>query len=835
MIQKSITMNAGADGRSFACVNGTWSLPAVQRVDYNNSFQIYPVGYTDTTSTATPYPFPGPKYGMPSSAYDPSPYYNMSTHLGPESTIPKFLIAQNTTDSIVSPKITLSCRDNISLGIGVASEIQVDALNPVLATFSASSSSVGQLMAFTGLITGSDVVISIYDPLGNNYLNMPQPAGYFAYPMKINAPGTFALYFESNASSYVTITPSFLSPTSMTVGQLSTGTMTIPEQLTEDALISGDQLPSQIVALSYSVTKGDQYAFAFTVNDLLGAASEGKEYSYYTCYCFEVGTDGSGAARVGILGLSVPSMPPAVYYPVVSEAVATGTLYVVLVGNYVSRFQYSMGVEPATVPTAPLNTPWDLMLPTPPTNMSSQLYQFSIPSESMVIMNYTDVSNAATIQADILKVTPTGTVYDTGSESLGSRYFQALPAEFNYYNAMYMGAGNYMLDFYIPSGSAEAYVEINTYPIANFTLGSSLSMGVHTTKALAINVTPAFQFNTFNVTLTSQLNASMTYVMSVFDSQNNILSVYLADGRSLLFEHPGLGNKESSGSWGGTSGLHDTVDGLLNFGGNESTQINQFVPTYAGRYFIILSFLNGYNTTLDGSALHPWSHYNNLVMTLKINLSPPDLAAMGVYEIRYVSLDSSSGSGTTSVTFTSTSAPNVRLIALALTPEIDTWTRVTVTIINGTDGDISNVTHRTGNLETLYSILEPNGISTFDPGNYLPFLPSLTYYMVNGHAPGRQNATYNIEFGAFTKQMMIAFAPWVYGSGIATHTVVTIKVTHFATQGISGLVPIAGTPPAAASAPFPTTLVIVIAAVVVIALVIVFIVVRKRSGSHTKL
>lgn len=833
-LSKSIKMTAGSDGRSFACVNGTWGVPSVQEVNYSDPFNLYSLAYDDTSpATTTAFTLHGPVYGTPSSSYNPTLYGSMATGFGPGFYVPNFLIAKNATDNIVSPTISLTCRDNISLSVGSESDIEVDATSPVVATMDVSSSAVGQLIALTGLVTGSGVDVTGYDPYGNSF-TMAIPAGYYAYPMITEAAGTYAFYFTSSSSSYITLTPTSISATSMSLGQFSTGTMTIPTTLNLDALISGNKQPSQIVALSYAVTKGEQYAFAFTANEELTGVSGEPTASSYACYYFDLGTTGYGEARAGILGATGSGT----LQPVVSEAVTSGTVYVVLVGNYISRFQYTMGVESATVPTAPLNALWQFALPTP-TGMLSQLYTFSIPNESMVIMNYSNYVHPGTpIVATISKITSTGIVYSTTPADLGSGYLLTGYAQNNYQTAMYMSAGTYMLSLTTASATnpPSADLEINAYPIANITSGAPVSIGVGTTEAFAINLASAFQFNALNVSLTTELNASMFYRLSVFDNQNILRATYNANGVA----DPGIGNwLLHSGSWQGITGgpfyTYDSGASTRTFAGNKSAQIDQFVNTYAGRYFLLLSFLNGYNDSTPGTASNRWQYYENLAMTLDISVSAPPLASVNpvgaVYAIKYLSLDASSGSGSTSWTFTSAATASTGLLVLALNTDIDTWTRVSVSIINGSAGGVANGT-RSGHSELIYDTLQ-YGINTFDYLNAMPLLPSLTYYMVhvNHSDGGTVDANYSVEFGAFTKQMMIAFLPLVNASTTSAHTVVSINVSSFPTPGISGLGLEKGATPVSSS-PVLVAVVLVVVVVVIVALVVVFIVVRKKSGSR---
>jgi hypothetical protein len=452
--------------------------------------------------------------------------------------------------------------------------------------------------------------------------------------------------------------------------------------------------------------------------------------------------------------------------------------------------------------------------------MLSQLYHFTIPGDSMVIMNYSNYVHIGTpISGDIFEATPAGAVYDTGLASLGSSYIGLGYASSNLDNALYMTAGDYML--YLSTASAtngpSANFEINTYPISNFTSGSLLSIGVGGISAFVINTPSAFHFDAFNVTLTSHLNASMTYAMDVFNNQNLRVSGYVGDGSNA--GHAGIGNRETSGSWLGTSGSFSTYQGARWFSGNESSGIAQFVSTYAGKYYVLFSFTNGYNTTST-----PWQYYKNLVAAVKIDLYSP--SSFGpVAETRYASLDSSSGTGTTTITFTGGAVLNTRLIALALTPKVDTWTRVTVTITNGTVVGAANGT-RGGGYEALYDTLRPFAMNTFDYDNSLSnFMPALTYCMVHG-----ATTTYNIEFGAYAPQMMIAFYPEIDAASVGAHALVTITVNHFATPGVSGLLStvVSSTGPVA---PFPVAILIVIVVVVVVVIVAVigFTMIRKRS------
>jgi hypothetical protein len=807
-IQKSVTMTAGSDGRSFAAVNGTWSLPSVQTVDYNHPFQIYSIGYTDTSpATTATYTLPGPKVESPPTGYNPSWFNGYAGQLGPGFSVPTFLMTHNTTNNIVSPTITLSSRNNITLGIGVTSEIQVDAMNPVVAVLGVSADAVGTLAAYTGLVVGGNVHMYVSDPYGNFIDGGTLSAGYFAEPMLIYAAGYYMIYFTSATSSYVSMTPVIVSATSTAMGQFASGEMNIPEQLTQDALISGEPQPSKIVALSYDVSKGDEYAFSFTANEHL-SGPPGPSSSDYICYYFDVGTNVYGMSRTGSLGYTGSGT----LQPVVSKAVVSGKVYVVLVGNYISRFQYSMGVESTTIPTAPLNTPWLLTLPTP-LLMTSQLYHFSLSNESMVKMNYSSYAGG-TMRAEIFKITPTGTVYTTGEYNLGAGFFYTGAAENNFNYALHLGIGDYMVKFRASSGTPSANLEINAYPISNYTSGDAFNLQVGASIALAFNITSAFEYRAFNVTLLSHLNASMNYRISLFDDYGRYLNTYYADGNTA---RRGLGNRQSSGTWQGVSNGQYYVDPSTTqkyFNGNKTAQQCQFFSTYAGRYFLIVDFRYGYNTTTSGlSDLNRWRFYPGLTASLKIDVSQPDLVSQGFYEIKYVTLDSSAGTAGTSVTFTGAGA-TTRLVGLKLTPKINAWTRISVSILNGTRNTY----------DRLYDKIRYQSIETFD---YSESLGLWSPYKQVTNSYGFVNTTYTIEFGTFTSAMFVLF--YINLPGGASHTVVSMNVQHFNATGISGLTPPTGAPPTGPSAPFPIEIAVVVIVIVVVALVVVFIVVKKRS------
>jgi hypothetical protein len=743
-------------------------------------------------------------------------------------------MTQNTTDNVASPTFTLSSRDNITLAMGTTADIQVDAMNPVVTILSASA---GTLFALTGLVVGGNIQMYVYDPSGNTLYANTVKAGYFAIPLLASTSGNYPLYITSTSSSYVELTPTAVSATSMSIGQFSSGEISIPSTITKDTnLTKADQIP-QILAISYSVSKGDEYAFSFTADDILTSAP----FSQYSCYIFDVNTNMFGVPWEYLLASTGSGTPQ----PVVSEALVSGSVYMVLVSQYISKFQYSMGVESAVIPTAPLNTPFLLSLPTP-FGMNTQLYEFTISADSIARINYT--SPAGTIAPSISKLMPNGTVYTAGGASLGgTTYFQPGAAESNLQYMLYLSKGDYMLSFY-SSGTASANMEIDTYPIVNYTSGTSFNMGVHTTQAFAINVSKAFEYQSLNVTLLSQLNASITYQVTVFDVFNRYLNSYVADGSS--GSHPGIGNKEINGAWLGDRTTTNTTDPLVGapprnpttryFSGNESLQEAQFVPTYAGKYFLILDLTNGFNSTTAGiNNATRWRFYPNLTVQLEINLSNPNPENIGpgVLDITYLTLDSSSGTGTTSVTLTSPAAGAVsvtRMIGLILTPEVNTWTRITVTITNGTVGTTTNKTARNPiYYERVFDELRYNGTNTFDPDNGLSpkVWQANTYHMVQGtSAP--YSVTYIIEFGAFQRQMMIQFLTLGYLNTTAHHTVVSINVSHFSTRVVSGLSPLAGPAPPGPAAPFPVTIVLVIVVVVVVALVVIFLVVRRRSRSR---
>jgi hypothetical protein len=806
-IQKSITMTAGADGRSFAVINGTYTYPATQRVDFNKSFDLYAIDYTDAVPSPTHYTIPGPRFEAPSS-FNPNTY--STGPLGSNLNLPKFLMTHNTTSSVVSPTITLSARDNITLGFGSTSEVQVDVSNVVVATLSVSSNEVNHILAFTGFVSGATITAIIYDASGNYLETGTAAAGYFAFPFLANQQGVYAFYITSTASSYVKATPTVVQTTALAQGQFTSGEIKIPDQPVNTNLNQNDYQPSQIVALSYSVSAGDDYAYSFTMTE---ERSTGN--SPYACYYYNAGQLGDGTPYWGTLS----STGTSTIEPLASEAPVSGTVYIVLVANYISRFLYSMGVEPTTVLQAPLNQVFPVSLPTP-FGMHRQLYKFNIPAESMMRMNYTGYSG--TMYSTLYKEAPSGTVYSTTRVTLssGSSWIRSGSAESNYAYSLYMSQGNYLLAF-DTSGTSAAQIEINTYPIANYTDTSTFSIGAHTTKALAFNVTSAFQWYAFNVTLTSQLNASMTYRLTTFDNYNRYLSAHSADGSGGA--NHGIGDKKVGGSWQGVGSAAYYVDPgpatQLTFNSNKTTQVASFIAPYAGRYFVILDFLNGYNTTTSG-ANNPnrWTFYKNLAVTLKIDLSKPNLSTLGLANIKTATLDSSSGTGSTSVVL---STAGLNEISLTLTPVVNAWTRISVSILNGTRGSFETLFDK-----ARYIAIGPYAAGpyyTFDNSETLGFWPA---YRQVANTFGYQNTTYSLEFGTLMPTMGIIFQITVPGG--AAHTLVSINVQHYATQGFSGLGAMSLAPTYTA-APFPVAIVLVIVVVVVVALVIAFIVVKKKS------
>jgi hypothetical protein len=798
-------MTAGADGRSFTVINGTYTYPATQRVDFNKSFDLYAIDYTDTVPSPTHYTIPGPRFEAPSS-FNPNAY--STGPLGSNLILPKFLMTHNITSSVVSPTITLSARDNITLGFGSTSEVQVDVSNVVVATLGVSSNEVNHILAFTGFVSGATITASIYDAGGNYLETGTAAAGYFAFPFLANKQGVYAFYITSTASSYVKATPTVVQTTALALGQFTSGEIKIPDQPVNTNLNQNDYQPSQIVALSYSVSAGDDYAYSFTMTE---ERSTGN--SPYACYYYNAGQLGDSTPYWGTLC----STGTSTIEPLASEAPVGGTVYIVLVANYISRFLYSMGVEPATVLQAPLNQVFPVSLPTP-FGMHRQLYKFNIPAESMMRMNYTGYSG--TMYSTLYKETPDGTVYSTTRVTLssGSSWIRSGLAESNYAYSLYMSQGNYVLAF-DTSGTSAAQIEINTYPIANYTDTSTFSIGVHAAKALAFNITSAFQYYAFNVTLMSQLNASMTYRLTTFDDYNRYLSLYSAVGTS---GNRGLGNREASGTWQGVASGSYNVDPsvtTLYFNGNKTSQVASFIAPYAGRYFVILDFLNGYNTTTSGAGdANRWAFYKSLVVSLKIDLSKPSLSTLGFVDIKTATLDSSSGTGSTSVVL---STAGLNAISLTLTPVVNAWTRVSVSILNGTRGSF----------ETLFDkarcvVIGPYAAGpyyTFDNSETLGFWPA---YKQVANVFGYQNTTYSLEFGTLMSTMGIVFQITVPGG--AAHSLVSINVQHYATPGFYGLGAMALTP-TYPSAPFPVAIVLVIVVVVVVALVVVFIVVKKKS------
>jgi hypothetical protein len=816
-VQKSLTMTAGAGGRSYAVVNGTYSYPAIQTTDFNNSFNLYAIDYTNAIPTPDSYTIPGPKIELSTTlGYDPTAY-----SMGPLSSnmyLPKFLMTHNTTSSVVSPTITLSARDNISLSFGSTTDIQVDVSNVVIATLSVTSSQVNDIIAFTGLVSGATITVNIYDASGKYLETGTAAAGYFAFPFLANEQGIYAFYITSTASSYITVTPNVVQATALSLGQFTSGEITIPTSPVNSNLNQYEYQPSQIVALSYGVSAGNDYAYSFTMTEELSSG-----HSPYTCYYFEAAHRGDGTPYWGTLSTTGTST----IEPVVSEAPVSGTIYVVLVANYVSRFLYSMGVEPATVLQAPVNQVFPVTLPTP-IGMHRQVYKFNLQNESMVRLNYTS-SSAGSIYSQLYRLTPSGAVYWTNRLLLnsGTSWIRSGPAQSNYQYSLYMSKGTYLLaldTFGSGAGPFSATIEINAYPIVNYTSTASFNIGVHTTQAFAFNITSAFQYYSFNVTLTSQLNASITYRLTTFDDYNRYLSVYTADGTSAA--NHGLGNKETSGSWQGVaSGLYYVDPGPateLNFNGSESSQVASFIAPATGRYFVIVDLLNGYNTTaLGNSNANRWTYYKNLAVSLKIDLSKPNLSALGFIGIVPKYLDSSSGSGSIKVILNATAGVNA--IFLTLKPAVDTWTRVNVLILNGTRSSV----------ETLFDNARCTTIGPYAAGPYYTFDNAGTLGFWPAYTPvtntfGYLNTTYSMEFGALMTTMGILFQITVPAG--AAHTAVNITVQHYPTPGFSGL-SASSIAPSVPGVPAIVIVGIIVAVVIVVAIVVIYAILRKRTAS----
>lgn len=816
MIQKTIPFPAGADGRAFGLANDTYTYPATQRVDYNNPFHIYYMDYNNLYGTNPAYTGIGPRFESPSN-FDPRTY-----SLGPLrgwATAPEFVMTHNDTSNVVSPTITLSARDNITLGFGSTTEVSVDATNILLLTLQVTSGELGNIAALTGFNSGGNVPYTIYNPNHVLVADATIHPGYFAVPFLANNLGTYLIYVQSVSNSYVKITPSIVSPSSLTLGQFNSGVINIPAQYSTLGPVPEPEA-SQIVAVSYDVSAGQDYAFSFTFTDNLKTLAS-KDSSFSSWY-FDVGTYQGGVPVMGLLGSGGGSQSA----PVVSTAPISGKVYVVLVVNFISRISYSMGVEPASIPTAPLNAAFDVALPTP-SGMLSVLYRFTLPSESVVRMNSTNVSGVMSYY--LTANSSAGVRYTTDQFTVGTKYIGSGYAESNYQNAMDLSAGEYLL-YLSTVGTAEKQIQINAYPIVNYTFGTTFSFGVHTTKAFAVNIPTGFAFQSFNVTLLSQLNASMLYQMTLFDNYNRLLNAYLADGSSA--SNPGIGNVHTYGAWRGVRTAQNYTDpngfGQRYFSGNQSLQQATFVPAYAGRFLLVLDFTNGFNTTTAGLANgNRWLFYPSLTVQLRIDLSKPNYLSFtpSVAAATPVTIDSSSGSGSNTVTLSTTGN---NLVMLTLTPKINTWTRISISITNGTSQRTANFYEQIVDMIRYFGFhpggATPMGNFTFDRTRSLALWPA---YTVVGVSP-RQNTTYVIEFGALTSTMAMRF---IINNAGAAHTVVTLSVTHYSTPAFSGLAP--GVPAPGPGAPIPVTIILAIVVVVVVALVIIFIVVKKRSGSSS--
>jgi hypothetical protein len=454
-----------------------------------------------------------------------------------------------------------------------------------------------------------------------------------------------------------------------------------------------------------------------------------------------------------------------------------------------------MGFSSAVIPTAPLNEQFTVELPLP-AGSTYLAYKFNITEESMVKFNRTIV-NGADMSATLVRIEPDGTVHvSTLSDiELGSSWIRSGLAEDAYNYAIYMPQGTYGLMFY-SSGISSVALRINTYPITSYTPGTAFGMDVYTTRVLGFDVSTAFEYTAFNVTLLSELNASMNYRITLYDDYDRYIATYNADGGATTRE--GIGNRQDSGTWQGVNENYYDVDpsGSANkyFHGNMTAQQCLFVPTYAGRYFLVVDFRFGYNTTTDGlSDAERWRFYEDLTVSLRIDLSPPDPTSLvpgyNIYEVRYVSLDSSSGSASTTVTYDASGGSLTRrVLGLKLTPQVNTWTRVSVSIINGTSGGTTTGTRGSTYYERIFDKIRyaTAGQNTFDSGNDIPLFPDQTYYNVTGLVSPR-NVTYTIEFGALMPEMMIRFLTYVYINTTALHTVVTINVSHYSTPVFSGL------------------------------------------------
>jgi hypothetical protein len=820
-ISKSITMTAGADGRAFTLINGTYGLTAVETIDHNASFTRYILPYSNIPSSLN-YLGAGSKVSMVllPHGFDPQLY---PITLSQGLSIPQFIMTRNYSSTQVSPTYTLSAKGNITLGFNSTTEIQVSALNVVLATLNITSAENQRLVALTGNCTGATVNYYVFDPRNNlvsdGSIN-PATGPCFAFPFLVNMNGSYSVRFRSTGSSYVKLVPILVKPTSLTIGEFATGEIKVPHNVDNLQVIPNYE-PVKIVAVSYDVSPGQEYAFSLSLGSVKTPTAT------YSCRYFDVASDQYGVPVSGVLTNG--------QQPVVYKAPIAGKVYIVLTGSSFSWFDYSIGVDEATISTATLNAPFRVDLPTD-LGMTTQMYKFNLTSESMVRLNYTLATYAPTLYSQILKYTPDGTLYKTQRLAIGTGSIASPPyswlrpgaTENNPEYALHLDAGEYILNFSMNTGTPGALVEVNTYPIHNYSSGTSFDLSVHGSIALAINASQEFDFYAFNVTLLSADNVSMQYKTVLIDDYNRFINAFYGNGTVLA--RAGIGNKEVNGVWQGTppTGWYTRyVDptGQPAFSGNKSSQISPFISSYAGRYFLILDCLQTYNTTTDGTVGAHWAIYKDATVTLKIDLSRADLTAHN--DFQRVTLNSSSGTGSTSVNLKNGSLSD--LIFLVLTTKVNTWTRISISIVNGTSSANPHpaLTRQSSRYEYVYDRIRYTyqGTQTFDPGNSLGILKPVYTEVAFG---SYYNTTYVIEFGALRPTMMISFLIDV-PSG-ATGGLVTFSVNHYNTSAFSGLAPIAHAAPSAGAGAFLLEIGLIVGVAVAAALVVIFIVVKKKSG-----
>jgi hypothetical protein len=199
-------------------------------------------------------------------------------------------------------------------------------------------------------------------------------------------------------------------------------------------------------------------------------------------------------------------------------------------------------------------------------------------------------------------------------------------------------------------------------------------------------------------------------------------------------------------------------------------------------------------------------------LSIRIDLSKPSLAYYSATDMKIVSLDTTSGSGSTQVVLTTN---GVNVILLNLTDKVYTWTRISVSTINGSRWTWETVIDR---------IRFDDTVGTFDRSDALGFWPAPKTVT---NTWGKDNQTYILEFGTVMPTTEIGF---YIVEETAAHTIVSFNVQHFNTTAFFGLGAVSVTPAVAPGGISSTVvLVIIIAVVAVVVIIVIYLIVRKRS------